>query len=478
MEAGVRKRFASRPPDIDEGLLKELGDFVDDFLLKNLVPLSPNSDVSVETWLSKTRYTKGRREELLQCYRQFPHCGERFFACKGFMKDETYPAYKHARGINSRHDRFKCEVGPIFKLIEEQVYSLKWFIKHVPVAARSKHIRDCLYALGRKYYATDYTAYESLFVKELMDRVEFRLYDYMTQFLPVHDHFMDLCEDVLAGVNKIVYKFFTIYLPATRMSGEMCTSLGNGFSNLMFALFVAYKSGCEIDGFVEGDDGIFALLKGQGLDVSLFTRIGLNIKLEEHVDLCSASFCGIIFDEQDCINVTDPREVLASFGWTTNRYVKAGKGLRLDLLRAKSLSYAHQYPGCPIIDSLAKFGLRMTRSRDIRYFVAERWQVNQWEREQLLDVLYADIPVVEISMRTRLLIENKFGVTVELQLSIEHYLDSLVTLGPLEIPCFDLMTPQSWRDYYVRYESLGTEQCPPGFYKGLFRVPPDLEKIS
>jgi len=461
MLAGVVKRFASCPPEADPILLGKLGNFVDRFLKKNLVPLSPLVDRSVETWLSKTSYTLARKKELLEIYRQFPECLPRFFKVKGFMKDETYPTWKHARGINSRHDRFKVEVGPVFKLIEDAVYKLKYFIKHTPVHLRAQKIKDALFAIGRKYFATDYTAFESLFVKKLMEMCEFKLYEYMVQYLPEGADWLALVKKVLGGKNHISYKFFDLEIEATRMSGEMCTSLGNGFSNLMFFLFVAEESGTLVDGFVEGDDGIFATLNDKPLKPELFTKLGLNIKLEVHLDLCSASFCGIIFDPEDCINVTDPREVLAGFGWTTNRYCKASAGRRMDLLRAKSLSYAYQYPGCPIISELAEYGLRMTRGRDIRHFVAQKWQTSQWEREQVLGLDYKNIPRRAVGMNTRLLVERKYGISIEIQLKIEKYLRELEVLQPLDVPCFDLMTPQSWRDYAFNYQSLGKDQTPP-----------------
>jgi hypothetical protein len=466
MKSGVQKRFASLPPKADMSLLGEFKGFVRKYCEEHLVPLSPLSDVSVLTWLKHTRYTEARKRELLQCYLENPVLTAKHFLCKGFMKDETYVTWKHARGINSRHDRFKCEIGPYAKLIEEQVYKLHHFIKHVPVADRPRVIKERLYSLGREYFASDYTAFEALFTRELMDACEFELYDYMTQYLPTHEHFMSLVRDVLGGTNTLVYKFFTVELEATRMSGEMTTSLGNGWTNLMAFLFVAYKSGCEVDGFVEGDDGVFALLKGEHLDDALFESLGLRIKLERHTDLCSASFCGIIFDPDDCINVTDPREVLAGFGWTTNLYLNASLSTRLNLLRAKSLSYAYQYPGCPIIADLAEYGLRMTRGRDIRHFVSQKWQTNQWEREQVLGLTESRIPRRQVGMSTRLLVERKYGITVEVQLSIEHYLQSLQELVPLNLPCFDLIAPQEWRDYFSRFTAVTLDQNPPAFGTG------------
>lgn len=81
------------------------------------------------------------------------------------------------------------------------------------------------------------------------------------------------------------------------MSGDMCTSLGNGFSNKMKAEFLAYKAGGTIDGFVEGDDGLF--VTNFELRSSDYEKLGFTIKIEEIADPCEASFCGMIFGEDE-----------------------------------------------------------------------------------------------------------------------------------------------------------------------------------
>lgn len=457
--AGFMKRFASKPPASDQALVRELKEFVNNFLKRNLAPLDKDTDLTVEEWLSKTAYPDWRKKELLELLEKFPTMDRRkHTVVKSFMKDETYVEFKHSRGINARHDRFKVEVGPTFKKIEDAVYRLKYFIKHTPVADRPKKIAELLLA-GRKIYATDYTAFEALFTAEIMEAVEFQLYDYMTQFLPNHEYFMLLCREVLAGMNILENKFWTMKLPATRMSGEMCTSLGNGFSNLMFMLFVAFKSGVTVDGFVEGDDGIFINLAGGDLDQSLFTRLGLRIKLEEHVDICSASFCGIIFDPVDNIPIADPRKVLASFGWCSNRYHGSKPGKKMDLLRVKSLALKYQYPGCPIISALADYGLRMTSGRDVRHFVSSKIRVAEYERAKLLEAIKVDpLVCVPVGMASRLLVEKKFGLSVETQFKIEEYLCSLERICPLDLQYLDCMVHPSWTSYFSKYAARSGRQ--------------------
>jgi len=459
--AGVRHRFARRPPKSDPALLADLRVFVRSWIRRNLVPLSPNSDTSVETWLESTHYSRARKDELLKKWEEFTTLDDpskKYRFCKSFMKDETYPKYKHARGINSRSDEFKCYMGPIFKLIENKLYKIHHFIKHVPVADRSKLIQETLYREGGRYVATDYTAFESLFVRELMDVCEFELYDYMTQALPEHDKFMKECWETLGGENICDYKTFVVRLLATRMSGEMCTSLGNGFSNLMFMLFMCERKGCkEVDGYVEGDDGIFSMI-GEPPSSDDFAKLGLNIKMDIHDRLSTASFCGIIFDEGDCLNVTDPREVLASFGWTTSNY-KCSKPNKLKmLLRAKSLSLAYQYPGCPIIASLARYGLRVTRSVSIERLLQKPSRMSMWEKEQLIEARQAfrdkkweKMTAVEVPIATRLLVEQMYNIPINVQLDIEQYLDSLDDVQELDIPIVLDLVPQEWVHYYDNY---------------------------
>jgi len=458
--AGVAKRFAIKPPEPDGELVLKFKRFVRAWIGKNLVPLAPDSNTSIEAWLASTNYPFHRKEELAE---KFKRCEGRLdprkhYKCKSFMKDECYPEYKHARAINSRSDEFKCKVGPIFRLIEKVVFQNKAFIKRIPVSDRPRYILDMLKREGAIYMATDYTAYESLFTGVLMDACEFQLYDYMTQYLPEHTEFMGLMREVLGGENVCEFKHFTVSLDATRMSGEMCTSLGNGFSNLMFMLFMCTEAGCKnVSGVVEGDDGLFTMI-GTPPSSELFARLGLVIKVEIHTNIEEASFCGLIFDVFDCLNVTDPRDVLASIGWSSARYAKSNTNKRKTLLRCKALSAAYQYPGCPIVAALAEYILRVTKSHDTRHMISQ-WK-NTYERTQLIEAQDYGYSFIYPPLNTRLLVEKKYGISIEHQVCIEKYFDSLDELQHLCHPIIDLYMPVVWKQYWNNYVLSVCEEYP------------------
>ena len=212
----------------------------------------------------------------------------------------------------------------------------------------------------------------------------------------------------------------------------MNTSLGNGFTNLMLVLFLFSELDEIVDPVVEGDDCNVSFMS-RCPTAKDFEKLGFTIKCGVSDSFEEMSFCGMIFDPVDLINVTDPTDALSSFGWAATRYVRMNNKKLMTLLRCKSLSYAHQYSGCPIVQSLAEYGLRMTKSYDVRHFVQQSRLLTWWEREKFKNSVERPVHT-EVPYRTRLLVERMFNISVQAQIEIEQYLDGLTSMQTLSGP--------------------------------------------
>jgi len=464
--AGARKRVCVAPPSAKPKELYNFRRFVRIYIQENFVSLPSDVDVSVESWLERTNYPDWRKKELREAWEAVddiwdPKKAQKYFACASFIKDEVYPTPKHARTINSRSDAYKCALGPIFKLIEEEVFKNPAFIKHVPMEKRPDYILEMLHREGAKYIATDYTAFESQFVVELMAACEFELYSYMVRNLPSGPDFNKLVGKVIGGRNVCKFREFVVQLDGTRMSGEMCTSLGNGFSNLMFMLYTCQKVGCErVIGVVEGDDGLFTMI-GNPPTKEDFAELGLVIKAETHTKLETASFCGMVFDLEDRRIISDPRKILATFGWTSRQYARVRPHKLRGLLRCKALSLAYQYPGCPIVAALSRYGLRVTERSDASIGLTRR-DLSSWEKDRISEAIaITSRPCdIEVGMNSRRLVEELYGITVEAQVKIEKYLDSLQSLQMFKNDQIDEIMPKIWQDHFDSYSSV-VGRCDP-----------------
>jgi hypothetical protein len=226
----------------------------------------------------------------------------------------------------------------------------------------------------------------------------------------------------------------------------------------MFMLYTCQKVGCRnVIGIVEGDDGLFTMV-GTPPTKEDFAELGLVIKADIHTKLETASFCGMVFDLEDRRIIADPRKVLATFGWTSRQYQSVRPHKLQKLLRCKALSLAYQYPGCPIIAALSRFGLRVTRGTTgaMTQYLKTR-SLSTWQRERMSVLLTANSkagpPNVEVGRNSRYLVQDLYGIDVMTQIKIEEYLDSIQILTPLNSEHITAIMPQAWREYYDAYSA-------------------------
>lgn len=441
----------------------QFASFVKQWLRDNLKPLEKDADSSFPTWLTNTNYPHWKKLELLTAYESLDNAFQdrNFLVNKCFVKQETYLDFKYPRGIYSRSDTAKMHIGPLVKLIEEEVYKNPYFIKHVPVSERPRYIKEHVYNPNcSSYLATDYTAFESQFVKELMVICEIEMLKHMTQHVHDRAKFWWILDNVLAGTNECRFRKFTMYIEATRMSGEMTTSLSNGFSNLMFFLFTSQQCGLKnIKGVIEGDDGLFSYDLPPGATIpneADFARLGLTIKIEKHEKLSTASFCGMVFDETEQVPLTDPIKAISNLGWIDRRFLNARNSKLRSLLRCKALSMKSQYPACPVLDAAASWVLRCTAGCQTERILA-RGTFGTYRTEQMLSNIkgYARFDRdASTGERTRQLMAEKYGVPVNIQLQLENWFDSQTYLCPIPSHLFGDCIPSQWKVNFERFVTL------------------------
>jgi hypothetical protein len=463
--AGCTKRVAAEMPPQNRQFIRGFRQFVKRFRHKHLQSLkfSPDDKFDFQSWIDQTPYPKYRKEELTKIFHEnetvnYQALNSRIHKkryrprVKAFVKNENYPAYKHFRGIYSRDDAYKVRVGPYFQKFGDRLFALPWFIKKIPVPDRPHALKQ-KFEKFKQIFCTDFSQFEATFVATLFN-IELDVYRWSLEGHPLQRELMDVFRH-MASTNVIYFKTFTCELEAKRMSGEMNTSCGNGLMNLLMTCYVLRLAGNDLDKcdfFFEGDDGII------GCQVvpnpNLYTALGACIKLERPKSLSTASFCGMVFHTDVGHNVSNPSEATVAFGWCKADYRHAKREVLDRLLRAKSYSYLYQYPGCPVLRNLALFGLRVTNHIKDRITFEDLAAVstNRYRADMLKDSLLLQDTAftTQIDYRTRLLVEELYGVSISSQLEIEKYLDSLSVNQPLDINHM-LNCPQDWFDNDANY---------------------------
>ncbi len=406
--------------------------------------------LSFEDWLESTDYSMKRKDEIRsalegECQDTKVH---KRYRVDTHVKDEFYEEAKPLRLINARNDYAKAILGPVIKTIEKRVCKLKWFIKYVPVFERPAVLQSVLDRPGIHYACTDYTSFEAQFVPSVMRALERPLYRRMTVNYDQHQLFMWIFDHVLTGTNELnVCKYFSATLQGVRMSGEMDTSLANGWCNLVLFMFVLWSKGVDITdlidicGFVEGDDGLFALPSRLLPSCDDYTSLGFVIKIIIVEQLNLASFCGNIFSPGDDIVVTDPIKMLSKLGWCSRKYIGAGHAVQMALLRAKALSLVHQFNGCPILSAVGRRIVELTREVRFRKDFLQN-AFNEYERQFIVEELP---PVKYPGEQTRYIVEELYNITISQQKEIELRV-STMPLGE-----FDLGIESPWADNYDKY---------------------------
>jgi hypothetical protein len=416
--------------------------------------ISPAEDFDVEEWLQSTPYSDRQKEGFRRLDEENLHplnCpAQKGRRVKHFIKREGYPIVgKGPRGIYERHNKSKLFLGPIIKKIEKLVYpNLDHFIKHVPVKERPAFLKEELDVAGNKYWVTDYTAYESSFIRQVKDVCEFELYRHC---LKHHPERLRILLDILGSKNIITNKHWRFELDSCRMSGEMDTSLANGYANVCFLLFLLDRQGIKLKLRSEGDDSLSSAPLHAELHAEMLADLGIVLTMETKECFSEGSFCGLMACPDALDNMTDPVKAIIKFGWTYSK-LHAGKAKMEELLRAKALSLGFEYPRCPILWALSKQILKLLGEGKAVF--TDRWKLQQSNLETMSPSLIK-AGIAEPKMSSRVACAKLFGISIDTQRAVEQQIFSMTKIRPFnEGPLHDLILSRSTPDqqrYYRNY---------------------------
>jgi len=447
--------MAYDPPKYNRVMRRRFRRFVKRWLLKNITPFDPTETFDFEEWLSTTNYPEWRKEQIRKARRDGPfldgevdHPKDSDYLIKLFTKEEYYPEYKHHRGIWAREDAAKAVMGPFFHKVEKVLFKLPYFIKKIPKHERPEYIDNFMNEIRLSYHTSDYTSFESHFTTDMMNDCEFELYRHISKNNVWAQRYCRLIFKIIASTNTVVNKYFTIMVDAKRQSGEMNTSLGNGFSNLMFLLFACHYYNIDYSGpIIEGDDA--AMGKNKEIPQDYYTSMGLNVKLLSVDDISEASFCGLVYDPQELVNIRDPRETLATLPWVTKKYAFCSKNKYFSLLRSKALSLIYEYPGCPIVYNYGKKIFDLLHEHEVLLVAEDSYKTNLLKKA-FNSYVENKLPYKSTGPRTRLLMEKVFDIPISVQISIEKEIENM-TIDNFNIPTALSIMPACWINNYNNY---------------------------
>jgi len=413
-------RFGRKMKDGDEGTRDDFLSFSKHLIGTVFTPLTLAELYTFDEWLEHTSYS-GERKAALRELRREPKFGSEFLESKSFGKWEVYGEKKQMRAINSPSDESKAILGPLIYSSDKQTFKTKYFVKGSDPRTWPRKLRD---AFGsRPVVETDFSSFESHHRAQFAQVVHFWL-RHMTDGVS-SDIEKYLIDQLVLGVNRSVFKLLTASIPECLMSGAMWTSSANGILNLCIMGYLAAKTKVphgttdelvrwftsSFNGFVEGDDGI---CEDVGIQDELIEKLGVDLSFDRHDNFCQANFCGITCPFEDGSIICDPISVLRKFFLIPPKYMRSRDSVIHGLVRAKAMSYITLYRDCPIIGELAHRVLFLTKRYCPNFALTNEHSVKHTHGP--VDVFTP--PNVELS--TRILMSDKFGITVERQEEIER----------------------------------------------------------
>ncbi len=456
---GLRKRLLHERPKVDKELLGDFKAYVHNFLVSKFKPLEAADIPSFEEWLEGVNHPRWRKDEYQKAWDQLHEDGvstKRIRRKKVFVKREFYDAPKFQRCIHSPSDYEKVLHGRFVSAMEKKIFGMPQFIKKIPRSEWPAFVRDSIGRPGFNIFCTDYTSFEANFLPEIQDAAEMQVVLFFLKNVYHEQGVQDMLAQ--AGLKFLDSTQFAAWIIGARHSGQISTSLFNGISNYLFGNFFCERAGAtEVHCIVEGDDGVFCHNAPSNPTPEDFLKLGLTIKLEPVENWYTASFCGVVTHPDVLDVLCNPWRVVLTVSWAGHSYLRAKDETLQKLAQIKGLSYLAQYHGCPVVQSVGLWLLRVTgfereRLEDLLTWYEEQVGVSWWDRQIVMEIRNSNLSAKTVMMGSRDIVAQVFGVSHGVQEYLEGLFDNntdgIVVLDPAYVPSKYV---EHWHKF-VRYE--------------------------
>lgn len=427
----VRNRYAVDMPVPDPDVARDFYEYAKEFIRTVWKDTLRDEDVrTFVDWLDSSNYPGSRKKDLEKLMTNIERMDKKFSLVEMFIKWEGYMEPKYARAINSPSDESKCILGRLFKAIDKKTFGARFFVK----GTNPRDWPSKLYeALGsRPVTETDFTAFESHH-RGVFSKVVYFWYLHMIRNLSGIRPMKDLIARLMLGRNTIESKYLKVGVDNRLMSGSLWTSSANGVLNLIIMSFLASKphgspkaraewAAQHFTGFVEGDDG---LCLDYGIQKEDIVKLGCVLDMEPHSNFTQAKFCGIVCDERELVVIKDPIAALTKLFALPPRYQDSKDTVHKSLLRARALSYLCNFSHTPVLASACHWILRRTKGYNIDQHQAVLGEVAyDWAKIAESELKSTRWEKSKIADGTRLVAEERFGISVGEQLYYESLFDN------------------------------------------------------
>lgn len=309
-------------------------------------------------------YSGGKRKIYLRACKWIDYEGYRDKDAQltMFVKADKFPVDeiedKPPRAIQFRSPKYNLLLASFLKQLEHQFYE-EAMTEGLPDIAKGKNNQERARILLAKrdqfqhpvFFNSDYSKMDSC-VRPEMQRCCFQWYLKVCPSKLLRLLLWKQLKNVGRSKHGIRYK-----VPGTRASGDFTTGFENTLINWVCLKYIAFKSGCQVQIFVDGDD---ALIITEEWDASKFRntftgligKLGFEVKLVQADKIHQVSFCqSRVLECEVPIMARNPLRALSNHNISVKHY-PAQVWPRLN--EAKALCEYHSNPGCPVLNPLFK----------------------------------------------------------------------------------------------------------------------------